>query len=65
MNPRKANLQKQAKLSKKLSSGMAAGTERMLGEKVGHLELLGKGRDKKVVKEVGGKKAGSAKGGKR
>ncbi|KPI44565.1 uncharacterized protein AB675_8666 [Cyphellophora attinorum] len=67
MNPRKARLQKQAKLSKKLTSGLTAQTERMLGEKAGHLELLGKGRDKSgggAKGKEGGKAKGGGKGGK-
>lgn len=46
MNPRKAKLQKQAKMNKKLTSGLTAQTERMLSEKAGHMELIGKGRSK-------------------
>lgn len=34
------------KVQKKFTSGMVARTEAMLGERVGHLELLGKGRKK-------------------
>jgi hypothetical protein len=45
-NPKKAKLQRQAKMNKKLTSGLTAQTERMLGERAGHLELIGKGRAK-------------------
>jgi hypothetical protein len=31
------------KMQKKLTAGMAARTEKMLGQRVGHLELIGKG----------------------
>ena len=59
MNPRKAKLQKQAKMNKKLTSGLTAQTERMLSEKAGHLELIGKGRSKggPEGKDKGGKKS--------
>jgi hypothetical protein len=46
MNPRKQQLQKQAKMNKKFTSGLTAQTEKMLGAKAGHLELIGKGRSK-------------------
>lgn len=46
-----AALKRQKKLTHKFSSGMAEKTERMLGEKAGHLEMLG----------GGGKKAGKGK----
>lgn len=32
------------KMQKKLTAGMAARTEKMLGQRVGHLELIGKGK---------------------
>ena len=60
ITPRKQNLQKQAKITKKHTSGLTAQTEKMLGEKVGHLEMIGKGRDKK-----GGAAKDVAKGGKK
>jgi hypothetical protein len=58
MNPRKAKLQKQAKMNKKLTSGLTAQTERMLSEKAGHMELIGKGRKKggETKEKDGGKK---------
>lgn len=58
MNPRKAKLQRQAKMNKKLTSGLTAQTERMLSQKAGHMELIGKGR----VKDGGAKAAAAAKG---
>ena len=45
--PKKANLIKAQKITKKLSSGLTAQTEKMLGEKAGHLEMLGQGGKKK------------------
>ncbi|KAL9625473.1 MAG: hypothetical protein Q9160_000536 [Pyrenula sp. 1 TL-2023] len=38
--PRKAALLKQQKASRKMSAGLAARTEKMLGERAGHLEML-------------------------
>lgn len=49
------------KVHKKFTSGMAAKTEALLGERVGHLELIGgKGKkaEKKVAKPGGSKKFG-------
>ncbi|KAK3309033.1 uncharacterized protein B0T15DRAFT_491567 [Chaetomium strumarium] len=34
------------KIQKKYTSGLVAKTEQMLGERAGHLELIGKGRKK-------------------
>lgn len=45
--PKRAKLQKQAKMNKKLTSGLTAQTERMLSEKAGHMEMIGKAKDKK------------------
>jgi hypothetical protein len=45
--PKKVKLQKQMKMNRKFTSGLTAQTEKMLGEKAGHLEMIGKGRDKK------------------
>ncbi|KAL2758026.1 hypothetical protein ACRALDRAFT_1061280 [Sodiomyces alcalophilus JCM 7366] len=45
------------KMQKKFASGLITKTEKMLGERVGHLELIGKGRkgkDKKGLSEKGG-----------
>ena len=44
--PKKPKKTSADKLTKKLTSGMAAKTELMLGEKAGHLELIGQGRKK-------------------
>ena len=59
--PKKANLVQQQKITKKFSAGLTAKTEKMLGEKAGHLELLGAGRQKKTDSmkvEKGQKKKG-------
>ncbi|KAF9887821.1 hypothetical protein FE257_009627 [Aspergillus nanangensis] len=46
--PKSAALIKQKKLTKKLTSGMTARTEKVLAERAGHLELLAGGKkDKK------------------
>jgi hypothetical protein len=42
------------KVQKKYTAGMAARTELMLGERAGHLELIGKGRKKGAEKEFKG-----------
>ena len=42
------------KVQKKFTSGMVAKTEAMLGERAGHLELIGKGRKKGAEKEFKG-----------
>jgi len=44
--PKKAKLAKQAKLNKKFTAGLTAQTEKMLGERAGHLEMLSGGRKK-------------------
>ncbi|KAL4725419.1 hypothetical protein ACLX1H_007567 [Fusarium chlamydosporum] len=49
------------KVHRKFTSGMAAQTEALLGERAGHLELLGKGKkktDKKTTSKGGSKKFG-------
>lgn len=49
------------KAHKKFTSGMAARTEAMLGERAGHLEIIGKGKkgkDKKATFKGGSKKFG-------
>ena len=58
--PKNSKLRKQAKMTKKLTSGLTAQTEKMLGEKAGHLEMVGKGRDK--TKSAGGGVVGKGKG---
>ncbi|KAI1851091.1 hypothetical protein JX265_002862 [Neoarthrinium moseri] len=52
------------RIQKKFSSGLAARTERLLGERAGHLEMIGKGRNKSGKKDPGAdaaKKGGSRK----
>ncbi|KAK6951311.1 hypothetical protein Daesc_007843 [Daldinia eschscholtzii] len=48
------------KLQKRLAAGLVAKTEKLLGERAGHLELIGKGRvkDKDKAKEEGKTKGG-------
>lgn len=48
------------KMHKKFTSGLTARTEALLGERAGHLELIGKGKkgDKKEAKKGGSKKFG-------
>ncbi|KAJ4280559.1 hypothetical protein NW764_004907 [Fusarium oxysporum] len=49
------------KVHKKFTSGMTARTEALLGERAGHLELLGQGKkktDKKTTQKGGSKKFG-------
>jgi Protein of unknown function (DUF2462) len=45
--PKNTFLVKQQKMKKKFSAGLTAKTEKMLGEKVGHLEMLGTGKKRK------------------
>ncbi|KAL2264834.1 hypothetical protein VTJ83DRAFT_7344 [Remersonia thermophila] len=42
------------KLQKKFTAGLVERTEKMLGERAGHLELIGKGRKKGGEKEFKG-----------
>lgn len=48
------------KVMRKFTSGMVARTEAVLGERAGHLELIGKGKkaDKKVSVKGGSRKFG-------
>ncbi|CAF9936645.1 MAG: hypothetical protein ALECFALPRED_006911 [Alectoria fallacina] len=66
--PKKKNLMKQQKITKKYTAGLTGKTERALAEKAGHLEMLGGGKKKKKKKEWGGagegKEGGKGKGGK-
>ncbi|KAK0745195.1 hypothetical protein B0T21DRAFT_281489 [Apiosordaria backusii] len=61
--PQKAKSKTSAdKQQKKYTSGMVAKTELMLGARAGHLELIGKGRDKtKKGPAAEGTKGGSRK----
>lgn len=66
VTPRKAKLLQQAKINKKYTGGLTARTEAMLGQRAGHLELLGQGKKKKGAaggaaasdKSKAGKKSG-------
>lgn len=42
------------KVQKKFTAGLVAKTELMLGERAGHLEMIGKGRKKGAEKEFKG-----------
>lgn len=53
------NSAKADKLRKKYTAGMVGKTEKLLGERVGHLELIGKG--KKAPKDEKKTKGGSRK----
>lgn len=55
--PKKTFLMKQQKMTKRFSAGLTAKTEKMLGEKVGHLEMLG--GDKKKKRNSANDKAGN------
>lgn len=61
ITPKKAKLRQQAKITKKYTAGLTAKTEAMLGQRAGHLELLGEGRKKHNPadkgKSGGGKKS--------
>lgn len=63
ITPKKAKLLKQAKINKKYTAGLTAQTEAMLGERVGHLEMLGHGRKKGAGAQKG--KGGAGGGGKK
>jgi Protein of unknown function (DUF2462) len=60
--PKNTFLVKQQKMKKKFSAGLTAKTEKMLGEKVGHLELLGKGKKRKDEMSKKGDKGQAKKG---
>lgn len=51
INPKNTKLIKQAKINKKFTSGLTAQTERMLGQRAGHLEMLGQGKKKSTTGE--------------
>ncbi|KAK3325835.1 hypothetical protein B0H66DRAFT_140453 [Apodospora peruviana] len=63
--PKKAKGTSADKMQKKLSAGLVARTEAMLGEKAGHLELIGKGRKKTGEKAADDKKKKLSQGGSR
>ncbi|KAF8419875.1 hypothetical protein EV426DRAFT_613858 [Tirmania nivea] len=53
--PKKAELVRQEKLKKKVTSGLIAATERTLAAKAGHLELLKGGKKDRKENAAGGK----------
>ncbi|KAK0384984.1 hypothetical protein NLU13_7462 [Sarocladium strictum] len=57
--PKKGATTSGDKVRRKFTAGMAAKTEQLLGERAGHLELIGKGKKgKKETKKGGSKKFG-------
>lgn len=59
--PKKAALVKVQKANKKLSAGLAARTEKMLGERAGHLEMLaGTKKERKSNQDIKSKKGSAA-----
>jgi hypothetical protein len=62
--PKKLNLIKAQKMTKKISGGLTAQTEKMLGARAGHLEMLGQGGKKKRSVGSGGGDMKGAKAGK-
>ena len=55
VKPQKAKSTKSDKVVKKFTSGLIGKTEAMLGERAGHLELIGKGKKgPKTEKKKGG-----------
>ncbi|XWW92749.1 hypothetical protein V2A60_000675 [Cordyceps javanica] len=48
--------QSKDKVNKKFTSGLTAKTEALLGERAGHLELIGKGKKGKKLTQKGGSK---------
>ncbi|KAK1991270.1 hypothetical protein LX36DRAFT_358523 [Colletotrichum falcatum] len=60
--PQKAKAHGSAdKLQKKLAAGLVGRTEKLLGERAGHLELIGKGKKAKGAKDEKTHKGGSRK----
>jgi len=53
--PQKAKTTAARKATKKFTSGLVARTEQLLGERAGHLELIGKGKKTEAGERVGGK----------
>lgn len=58
--PKKSNKGSVDKAHRKFTAGLTAKTEALLGERAGHLELIGKGKkaDKKASVKGGSKKFG-------
>ncbi|EHA47257.1 hypothetical protein MCOR27_011210 [Pyricularia oryzae] len=60
--PKKSNQSTKAdKIVKKYTSGLVGQTEKLLGERAGHLELIGKGRTKNKDAAGSNKTGGSKK----
>ncbi|PKS05781.1 hypothetical protein jhhlp_007610 [Lomentospora prolificans] len=53
--PKKAKTTTQSKMTKKFTSGLVARTEQLLGERAGHLELIGKGKKTDAGDKISGK----------
>lgn len=49
------------RITKKYTAGLTGKTEKLLGERAGHLEMIGKGRSKDKSKDGALKKGGSRK----
>ncbi|KAF2274385.1 uncharacterized protein EI97DRAFT_435220 [Westerdykella ornata] len=56
IKPKKASLISQQKIKKKVAAGLTAKTEKLLGEKAGHLEMLRGGKKEKKEEKKGAKK---------
>ncbi|KAE8151876.1 hypothetical protein BDV25DRAFT_152098 [Aspergillus avenaceus] len=59
--PKKQTLIKQKKLTKKLTAGLTARTERSLAQRAGHLEMLAGGKKDKKNEKGGSNKTQAAK----
>ena len=53
ITPKKGKLLKQARINKKYTAGLTEKTEAMLGQRVGHLELLAHGKKRNAAPEKG------------
>lgn len=53
--PQKAKSTARTKMTKKFTSGLVARTEQLLGERAGHLELIGKGKKTEASDKISGK----------
>ena len=52
VKPKKAKATTADKITKKYSAGLIGKTEALLGERAGHLELIGKGKKAKAEKKT-------------
>lgn len=58
-NPKKSKLIKAKKINKKFTAGLTAQTEKMLAQRAGHVEMIGKsGKKSGDAKGIHGKKGG-------